>query len=309
MNDEGSTGDRQAPKIGMLAGSGCAIALLVMAAMTAGSILLFRQRGAAAEAATSPGAGGDAGARSDLDAARLDLLALSGEMSDPAAGPVDVARAEQRLDSIDVRLDGLRSEPGWIKVKALGESVDLQLDMVRRKGTGGEVPPLPPATIAPEPDEGLVGRSIDTSLLLKSTIFTPSASLGLRYGPAMIHVANEPIVMDRVGAVDAPAGWKFVDVEIGIEGDADLVEYAALLLDDFLRAFPPYLAGEKELASERKATWAKSGHTVWREVHSTPGGKKTTWLHRVYVLPADSIENPILEIQRQGAAKKVWIQL
>ncbi len=148
---------RGAPGPGLLVGTGCAIMAFVIVAFAAGAVILLGRRGEAADAAERARAMAGTGAgestpASELDAARLDLLALSGEISDPSAKAVDLARAEQRLDSIEVRIEGLRSVPGWIKVRALGESVSIQLDLVRRKGVAGEVPALPPASIAPAPD-------------------------------------------------------------------------------------------------------------------------------------------------------------
>ena len=78
-------------------------------------------------------------------------------------------------------------------------------------------------------------------------------------------------------------------------------------MDDYRRAFPAYLGAEKYLM-KKKLTGSSGTHKVWREVHSTTSSSKVTWLHRVFALPRNAMKNPILEIHRQGAAKRVWVQ-
>ena len=99
-----------------------------------------------------------------------------------------------------------------------------------------------------------------------------------------------------------------VEVEVGVSGKADLVEYSLITLDDYRRAFPPYLGGEKFLSRQGGLAGSDGKHAVWRDVHSTTSKKDVLWLHRVFALPADSLKNPVLEIHRQGASKKVWVQ-
>jgi len=289
---------------GMVALGGCSIVLIVTLAAGAGACFLYRHRGEAGSAIASE----SPEELSELDAVRRDLLVLSGELSDPSRQSHDLARAARQLETIEIRLDGQSKEPGYIKVRALHESVELQLEIVKNKdAVEDEIPPLPPAATVPEMDDRYVGTKVKKSALIKSKIFTPSPTRTIRYGPALFHVARGMKKRSSIGSLDAPKGWKFVEVELGIKGTAPLVEYSLLLMDDFRRAFPPYLGAEKYLGKE-KLKGSEGQHAVWRDVHETTSRTKIMWLHRVFALPGDAMEKPILEIHRQGAAKRVWIQ-
>ncbi|MBW2262456.1 MAG: hypothetical protein JRG91_10830 [Deltaproteobacteria bacterium] len=289
---------------GMVALGGCSIVLIVTLAAGAGACFLYKHRGEAGSAIAAESMED----LSELDAVRLELLILSGEISDPARARHDLTRASRQLETIEIRLATQRKEHGYLKVRALYESVDLQLEILKNKDTGeDEIPPLPPASTVPEMNDRYVGTKVKKSALIKSRIFTPSPTRTIRYGPALFHVARKPKKRSAIGSLDAPKGWKFIEVELGVTGTAALVEYSLLLMDDFRRAFPPYLGAEKYLA-RGKLSGSSGQHAVWREVHETTSKKKVLWLHRVFALPKDSIDNPVLEIQRQGAAKRVWIQ-
>lgn len=289
---------------GMVALGGCSIVLIVTLAAGAGACFLFRHRGDAGSAIAAE-AQEDL---SELDAVRRDLLVLSGELSDPAHESHDLTRASRQLETIEIRLDGQRKEPGYLKVRALHESVVLQLEITRDRDEGvDEVPPLPAAATVPEMDDRYVGTKVKKSALIKSRIFTPSPQRTIRYGPALFHVERKLRKRSSIGSLDAPKGWAFIEIELGVTGTAALVEYSLLLMDDYRRAFPPYLGAEKYLARE-KLSGSSGQHAVWREVHETTSKKKVLWLHRVFALPKDSLDKPVLEIHRQGAAKRVWIQ-
>ena len=244
----------------------------------------------------------------ELDAIRRDLLLLSGELSDTGREGHDLARASRQLETIEIRLEGQRKEPGYLKVRALHESVELQLEIVKnRDEVEEEIPPLPPAATVPEMDDRYVGTKVKKSALIKSKIFKPSPDRTIRYGPALFHVVRKMKKRSSIGSLEAPEGWTFVEIELGIKGTAPLVEYSLLLMDDFRRGFPPYLAAEKYLA-KKKLSGSSGQHAVWRDVHETTSRTKVLWLHRVFAMPGNALEDPVLEIHRQGAAKRVWIQ-
>jgi hypothetical protein len=289
---------------GMVALGGCSIVLIVTLAAGAGACYLYRHRGEAGSAIAAE----TSEELSELDAVRRDLLVLSGELSDPARESHDLTRASRQLETIEIQLDSQRKEPGYLKVRALHESVALQLEIVKnRDAVEDEVPPLPPAATVPAMDDRYVGTKVKKSALIKSKIFTPSSSRTIRYGPALFHPARKMKKRASIGSLEAPKGWKFIEIELGIKGTAPLVEYSLLLMDDFRRAFPPYLGAEKYLAKQ-KLSGSSGQHAVWRDVHETTSRTKILWLHRVFALPKDALEGPVLEIHRQGAAKRVWIQ-
>jgi len=289
---------------GMIALGGCAVVLVVAATTFAGGCMLLRRRSQSPALLAAPGTQKEE--MGEIDTLRHDLLVLSGDLSDPERQEYDLVRASRHLESIEIRLEALRGDPGYLKLRALHESVKLQLQILEKGKPPDEIPPLPPATTVPPADDRYVGSKVNPSILVKGKIFSPSASQTVRYGPALFHFARRPVSRSRIGSLEAEAGWKFIDVEVGIAGKAALVEYSIVALDDFLRGFQPYLEAERFLSKEKLAG-SKGIHSVWREVHSTESGG-VTWLHRVFALPADAMEHPILEIHRQGASKRVWVQ-
>lgn len=289
---------------GMVALGGCSIMLIVTLAAGAGACLLFQRRGEAGSMISK-----DEKEISEIDAVRRDLLVLSGELSDPSRESHDLTRAARHLETLKIRLDTQSDEPGYLKVRALHESVELQVEILRNKEEKQEeeIPPLPAGPTVPPMDDRYVGIKVSKSLLIKSRIFSPSPSRTVRYGPALLHPARKPKKRKSISSLAAPKGWTFLEVEMGIKGKADLIEYSMLLLDDYRRGFPPYLAAEKYLMKQ-KLTGSTGEHAVWREVHSTTSTKKVLWLHRVFAVPRDSMKHPVLEVHRQGAAKRVWVQ-
>jgi hypothetical protein len=291
----------------MIALGGCSIVLLVTLVATTGACLLFQRRGEAGDRIGEQATAAEQPA-SEIEQVRNELLVLSGDLSDPERESHDLTRAARHLEALDVRLEDESDDPAYLKVRALHESVKLQIEIIRGGDEEDAMPPLPYSPSAPPMDDRYVGLKVGKSLLVKGKIFSPSPSRDVRYGPALFTFARKIKKRTSIGSLEADKGWKFIEVEVGVTGKADLVEYSLILLDDYRRAYPPYLDGEKFLSRKGGLTGSSGKHAVWRDVHSTTSRKEVTWIHRVFALPADSIKNPIMEIHRQGASKKVWVQ-
>jgi hypothetical protein len=195
-----------------------------------------------------------------------------------------------------------RLDPDVRGVKALHESVRLQVSVLSDGAVPKRVPPLPPSSIAPEPDDRWVHRKVSGSELIRSKIYRPSPGLDVKYGPCHFYVTGDPDREAAIGGLHASDGWTFLLIEVGIRGTADLVEFEVSLLDDYRRSFPPLLAAEKELAARSSRT------TVWRDVREVSTRHRRTWLTRVFYVPAETTGEPILDIHRQGASKRIWVQ-
>lgn len=300
MSQVNST-DAPAVSKAFIAMSGCSIALLGLVATGLGTCVLYLYRADADDDMVGPDS--KAQPASEMDAIRLELLSLSGDLSDPGQKDHDLTRASNKLQALEVRLDAQREDPSYLKVRALHESVQLQLDVLADGEIPVKVPPLPHSSIAPDPDESMVGQPLDKRKLVKNKIFNPSGGLDLRYGPGRFYIDGGVQEKDSLGGLSATTGWKFCVVDVGLRGNMDLVEFTIRLLDDYHRAFPAHLVAEKELEDEQ------GKKTPWRNMHSVSSRKRVVWLSRVFMMPENAITSPILEIHRQGVSRKVWIQL
>ncbi len=293
--------EESGPRTGkaFIALSGCSVTILVAIIVGGGSCALMKLRSVPpAQASTS----GDV---PDSEAARIRiaLLELSSEVSDPGRTDTDLTRVRGKLEALDICIESQRQDPAYLRLRALHESVRMQIKLQSDGTAPVEVPPLPASSIAVEPDDRYVGQELVASSLVTGRIFVPSADLDLRYGPGRFYMKDRGERHDEVGGLTASAGWTFLVLQIGVRGQMDLVEFDTPVLDDYRRAFAPHLGAEKELMR------SDSKLTVWRSLQSTTSKTKVVWLTRVYMLPMDSMQGPILEIHRQSAAKRIWIQL
>jgi hypothetical protein len=288
--------------------AGCLSAGLAAAALfLAGAVLLFNHRGFAWEtwkSSPSPVLKKSGEPESPIMKLRDELLSISAEISGLERGmPYNSMKIARRLEEIKSELSGNKSDPLYFKVFALEKSVEFQFKLTEQSGLLSEVPPLPYTTFPLETSDEYVLKDVSPDMLIKEKILPAGKTSDVRYGPALMSFLVTKKVFTDLFNIDAPKGYKYVEVVVEIEGEVDMVEYTARMLDDYRRAYSAFLGAEKEA---RKRTLSKN-HFLWRDVAKLTKGK-TVHLHRIFLMPADCLGRPILEIKRQGASKMLWIQ-
>jgi hypothetical protein len=291
---------------------GCfTVGVFVIALFVTGAVLLFNHRGFAWQVWKSSETNPEVEKHADATTpsgkmmqTRDELLSISSQISGIEQGlPYSPVKIKKRLQEINVEIDACKNDPQYFRVYALLKSVEFQFDLTEKREIQADIPPLPFSTFAPQPTDEYVMKDLSSGDLLKGKILKGCSTSGLRYGPGLFSFLNDLRVFDKLHLIEAPEHYKFVEVLIGIEGNADLVEYSVRMLDDYRRAFPPYLEGEKEARKKKLPV----GHSLWRDTPTTQKGK-TLILHRIFLLPEHAISRPILEIKRQGSSKVVWVQ-
>jgi len=235
---------------------------------------------------------------------RDELLLISSEISRVEKGiPVNPAGIKKRLDTIEKELEQLKNDPYYFKVFALYKSVMFQLEISGMGTQTFQIPPLPYSTFTIQPTNEYTEKDVSPAELIGEKIHSVSKNTFVRYGPALFGFQQPRSIFKSLFEVDAPKGYSYVEVIVYVEGKVELVEYTARMLDSYRRAYPPFLEGEKE-ARKRKLPY---GHFMWRDVFKIERNSKI-YLHRIFMIPSDSISTLILEIRRQGASKMLWVK-
>lgn len=289
---------------------GCfTVGILAVILFLTGAVLLFNHRGFAweiwkenePEIKTKKGSEKKKDPLMDL---RDELLSISAQISGMEKGlPHNPQKIKNRLDKIEKEIDTYRSNPQHFRVYALHKSVEFQFNLTEESKIDPEIPALPYSPITPKPDDEYVLKDISPGKLLKSKILTGGKSKFIRYGPALMSFDRKLKTFSSLFYIDAPKKYKYLDVAIGIDGNVELIEYSVRMLDDYRRAYPAFLDAEKEARKKKMLT----DHILWRDTMKTERNH-LVYLHRIFLLPADSIKKPILEIKRQGSSKMVWVQ-
>ncbi len=273
-----------------------------------GAALLFHYRGFAGEIwkSTPPPSLATKGSRpvTHLMQLRNELLSLSAEISGIDRGaPYNSVKIARRLEEIKKEISQSKNDPLYFKVLALEKSVEFQLKLSSPAGFSAEIPPLPYTTFVNESSEEYVMKDISTDSLIKNRVLLAGNTSPIRYGPALMSFPSGKKVFSDLFDLDAPRGYRYVEVVVQMEGEIELVEYSTRMLDDYKRAFTPLLGAEKEARQHHLSR----NHFFWRDV-SKITRDQPVYLHRIFLLPADAITKPILEIKRQGASRMLWIQ-
>jgi hypothetical protein len=290
---------------------GCFTAgILAVVLFLTGTVLLFNHRGFAweiwqeSEAVTEKKPAKSQEERDPLMDLRDELLSISAQISGMERGlPFNAAAIKKRLSDIEEELNRHKGESTYFRVYALHKSVEFQFELTEKRELETDMPSIPYSPIAPKHSTEYVMKHIEPNDLLKGKMLKGGQAGSIRYGPALFGFENKLKTYTELYWVDAPEGYRYVEAVITVDGIADLVEYTVRMLDDYQRAFPPYLGAEKQA---RKKTLPKN-HMLWRDTLKTEKGK-TVYLHRIFLLPADAVKKPILEIVRQGSSKMIWVQ-
>lgn len=287
---------------------GClTLAIFTIALLMTGAFVLFQHRATAYKIWSTnieKKGGKQKKTPDELESIRVKLLSISGKISRIDDGaPYNPIRIKKELKHLESELKKHRKEPDYLRVYGLLKSVSFQLKITEHTAILTEIPPLPYSPIVPKHHEEYVFSEIKGGDLIMGKIIHSGSSKFFRYGPASFRFSEKLKKLKRLYYLPAPGGYVFVEMVIGVKGKAQLIEYTTRMLDDYRRAFPPFLDGEKELR-RRKLT---RNHAIWRD---TPETEKShpLYLHRIFILPSDHCKSPILEIKRQGASKKLWVQ-
>lgn len=290
---------------------GCFTAgILAVALFITGTVLLFNHRGFAWEIwqESKPETGEKPGEETDehdpLMELRDELLSISAQISGLERGlPYNAAAIKKRLAQIQDEVESHKGKSQYFRVYALLKSVEFQFEITEKRELEIDLPAIPYSPIAPQHSTEYVMKHIEPNRLLKGKILKGGKTSSIRYGPALFGFEKEIKTFTNLFWVDAPEGYKYVEVVITVDGNVDLVEYSVRMLDDYQRVFPPYLGAEKEA---RKRALPKN-HQLWRDTLKTEKGK-VVYLHRIFLLPDNAMKRPILEIVRQGSSKMIWIR-